>query len=412
LLAFWIAGSAHATSTDQCVPYTIAVPSTVVACGSGMSGTKFLTTTKACPSGTITQSTNYDTSGCVPLTAAPGAVNTVSKCLVTPDACAPVVTTSNCPTGAHWTLLGSKIAHCVQDDFACGWGQRLTHDALGNPSCVAITCPSTQVLQADGQTCGCPAGQVMTGSTCAVPPPTCVAGSTQGAGVSCPAPQSGVRYPITTTTCPGGAYGAPSTTTSYNSSGCTTPAVTCTSSTTVEYGSCSPNIGQMTRFAYTNCPSGAYGSPSYSYSSWDSSGCSAPAPPPPPPPPPCSTSSSSSSASCGAGYTGTQTITTTYLCPSGTSTSTDTSGCGCANGANNYPSCVLPAPPPPPPRLICPQNNTAKFSCTASGAVGSNGRHMETDYTDDGSGNGTCTTRSFQVGTCGYNGGGYWFRDY
>jgi hypothetical protein len=345
LLAFWVAGSAHAGTVSACVPYTIAIPNTVVACGAGMSGTKFKTTTMSCPSGAISQSSDYDTSGCVALPSAPGVVNTISKCLVTPDACAPSVTTSNCPSGSHWTLLGSQIAHCVQDDFACGWGQKLTHDTLGNPSCMAITCPSTQVLQGDGQTCGCPAGQVMTGSTCAVPPPTCVASTSTGSATSCPSPQLGSRYLVTTTTCPGGVYGSPSTSSTYDSSGCYTPTVTCTSSSTVQYanGCPSPQVGQTARLASTTCPSGPYGAPSNSYGPWDYSDCSTPTPPPPTTPP-CTPSSSTTSTSCGTGFSGTQIITFTYLCPStgNYSTSVDRSRCGCGNGGTNYPTCTPP----------------------------------------------------------------------
>jgi hypothetical protein len=291
LLAFWVAGSAHAAAVPACVPYTIAVPATVVACGPGMSGSKFKTTTMSCPSGAISQSTAYDTSGCVALPAAPGVANTVSKCLVTPDACAPLVTTSNCPTGTHWTLLGSRIAHCVQDDFACGWGQRLTHDTLGNPSCVANTCPSGQTLQADGVSCASP-----TPPPPPPPPPTVTCTSGTYADAAACSPGGGVMTRFNTTTCPSGIYGSPSISygpwnTSYCS--CTNggsgwpacgvatppppppsaPIVSCTPSTTSESGTCSPGTGSTSRSVVTSCPAGPYGSPSTAWGSWNTGSC-------------------------------------------------------------------------------------------------------------------------------------------
>lgn len=42
-----------------------------------------------------------------------------------------------CAVGKHWSLAGSGLAHCVAVDPICV-GTILSHDALGNPSCVAI----------------------------------------------------------------------------------------------------------------------------------------------------------------------------------------------------------------------------------------------------------------------------------
>lgn len=345
LLALCMAGSVGAQTTNStCVPYTMPIQSTVTACGSGLIGSKYKTSTKACPSGTLTESTDYDTSGCTAAPPPAGTVNTVSRCKLTPDACAAAPVPQNCANGSHWTLLGSSVAHCVMDDPVCPWGTSLTHDSMGNPSCVQNTCPSNQVLQADGKSCACPSGTGWTGSTCSAP--TCSPSTSTTTG-SCPANMTGTVYYYNYTSCPNGAYGAPAYSSSTDSSGCTAMAATCTASTTQEYGSCGSGMtGNTSRYKYTSCPSGAYGSPSTSYSNWDTSSCQAT----------CTQTSSTAATACGSGYTGTKYITTTQLCPSGTSSSEDTSGCGCTNGGNDYPTCTAPWSPPPPdpqPTVTC-----------------------------------------------------------
>jgi hypothetical protein len=60
---------------------------------------------------------------------------------------------SDCGPGRHWTLQGSGIAHCVNNDPVCsGATPDLVHDWLGNPSCVA------PVVTIDSQSLSCPAG--------------------------------------------------------------------------------------------------------------------------------------------------------------------------------------------------------------------------------------------------------------
>lgn len=317
-------------------------------------GSKYKTLSKVCPSGAVNQSADYDSSGCTAPPSPAGAVNILSRCALTPDACAPSPTAAACPSGTHWVLTGSNIAHCVQDDMACPWGYSLTHDFLGNPSCKQNTCPSNQVLQGDGISCACPTNTVWSGSSCVPAPPSCVAGSRQVGGTTCGSGYSGTMYQTQTTTCPGGPYGSPSVITSgYDTSTCTPLAVTCTPSSYTDSQAC--GTGTQFRSVSTSCPSGSYGSPSTSYGSWNTSGCGCPNGAtnyptcnsfPPPPPPSCAPSSSTSSTSCGTGYTGTKYITTNYLCPSGSSTSVDSSGCGCANGAADYPTCTPIAPPP------------------------------------------------------------------
>ena len=331
-------------------------------------GSKYKTQSKVCPSGAVTQSADYDTSGCVAPPSPAGSVNIVSRCALTPDACAPSPTAAACPTGTHWVLTGSNIAHCVQDDMACPWSYSLKHDFLGNPSCQQNTCPSNQQLQGDGISCACPVNTVWNGSSCVPAPPTCTASSSQVNGTSCAYGYTGTMYQTQTTTCPGGPYGSPSTTTSgYDTSTCTAMTVTCTSSSNTQSASCAPQNGTQWRTVTTSCPSGPYGSPSTGYGSWNTAGCSCAnggsdyptCTPPPPPPPPCSPSSTSSASACGAGYTGTKYYVTNYTCPSGSSSYWDTSSCGCANGGSNYPTCT------PPPPTCTPSSSTTSQACGA-----------------------------------------------
>lgn len=303
LLALGVACIAPATGGTlqpvACVPYTIPVQSTVTACGNGMQGAKYKTTTKSCPSGTITTSTDYDTSGCVAPPQVSGNVNTPTRCALTPDACGASPTAAGCPSGYHWTLAGSNVAHCVSDDPVCGWGTSLKHDSLGNPSCVANTCPSNQVLQADGQSCACQANMVWNGGTCVAALPSCVESSQAVNAAACGTGFTGTTYQVQTTTCPAGPYGTPTTSTSgYDRSNCVAVAPTCSSSSSTESTVCgdpAQYTGAMYRSVTTSCPSGPSGAPSTSYGSWD------------------------------------------------------TTGCGCANGNLGYPNCTLFGGPPPPP---------------------------------------------------------------
>lgn len=307
-------------------------------------GSKYKTSTMTCPSGVITTSKDYDTSGCVTAPSNPGTVlSGATKCALTPDACGSTPSPQNCPAGTHWSLLGSNVAHCVQDDPICSWGTSLKHDSLGNPSCVANTCPSNQVLQSDGVSCACGSGLVWNGSSCAVPPPTCTVSDVVTTSQACTS-GSGTQYYHKSTTCPGGAYGSPSVSYYWDTSSCVAPPpVTCTPSSSTNSAACTSGIGTQYQTVTTSCPSGSYGSPSTSYSPWNTSGCSSP-------PPACTPTTSTTYQACGSGYTGNITITTNYLCPSGSSQSQDTSGCGCSNGAIDYPTCRsgIPTPKPTP----------------------------------------------------------------
>lgn len=295
-VAFTAPAKAGAVSTATCVPYTIPIQSTVTACGNGLMGSKYKTSTKSCPSGAITTSADYDTSGCMTAPPSAGTVNTATRCIVTPDACGTNPVAKGCTSGYHWTLIGTNIAHCVADDPACPWGTSLRHDAIGNPSCIQNTCPSNQVLQGDGISCACPVNTVWNGGSCVPAPPTCVAGAQRVNPAACGTGFSGTMYQIQTTTCPAGPYGSPSTTTSgYDTSTCTALPPSCSAGSWTEGTTCgdpSKYTGSMYRTDTTSCPWGAYGSPSTSYGAWN------------------------------------------------------TSACGCANGALNYPSCLISNPNP------------------------------------------------------------------
>jgi hypothetical protein len=120
-----------------------------------------------------------------------------------------------------------------------------------------------------------------------------------------------------------------------------------------ESRSCSTGYtGTQTRTKTTSCPSGAYGAPTVTYSTWTGT-CTAT----------CTTSETTTSSACGTGYTGTKYTTTKSLCPSGTSSTVDTSGCGCANGATDYPKCTPTDP-------ACTPTSTTTSSACGSGYTG------------------------------------------
>ena len=192
--------AADVRAPSACAPFII--PLAGVPCGPGYTGTAFPLRIKACPSGVITDGNSFDRANCKPngVVLDPNATN----CSVTPTVvgCIQPPTAHGCSAGNHWTLDGSKIAHCVADDPNCPWGTTLKHDGLGNPTCVANTGPSNQVLQADGISCGCEASLVWNGGACVVP-------------IVCPA------QTVVATACQSGYTGNIVTTTTYSGFNCT-----------------------------------------------------------------------------------------------------------------------------------------------------------------------------------------------
>jgi hypothetical protein len=279
-----------------------------------------------------------------------------------PDSCAAAPLAQNCATGSHWTLIGSGIAHCVQDDPVCPWSTSLTHDSQGNPSCEQNTCPANQVLQIDGKSCACPTGTSWNGSTCVTQ--VCTADSS-GFYRACSNGADASEFVIKSVNCPFGPYGPAVSNERVDDADCKAsadpaPAPGCTAGTTYEEANCDTGTGKKWRGLTTYCPGGASGYPSSYYSDWHTESCggtSTPSTPSTPtttdpsptpdPVPACTVTTSTNATSCGTGYTGTKYVTVKQLCPSGTSSSEDTSGCGCANGATDYPTCSpVPAPEP------------------------------------------------------------------
>lgn len=254
------------------------------------------------------------------------------------DSCVGAPTPKGCGPGKHWSTQGSGIAHCVADDPICTGDNYLTHDALGNPSCVAPVYTNgveTRVL-------ACSSGY-------------------QGAGTN-------QQRSLTTNTYTGvTTYGAWATT----YSDCTpTPPPTCANGAS-DYPTCTPptcsnggtNWPTCTPPPPPTCANGASNYPTCTF---------------PPPPtcangasdypictPPVAACSSSdvvvSSTPCGGGQVGGpieqhQTVS----CPGSTVGSYTSGTCStpppptCANGATNYPTCTLAATPPP----TCPDTVT------------------------------------------------------
>lgn len=310
--------SAQGNATSDCKPYSI--PLDPVACGQGYTGVKFPLKVKTCPGGLITIGQSYNTENCkrVGETPNPNATN----CALTPTdiACTSAPSPMGCPAGQHWVTTGSGIAHCVQNDFPCPWGQSLKHDALGNPYCVPNSCPSNQVLQPDGISCACSAGLVWDGASCIA---ACTPSSyTESA--SCSAGFSGTMSRIVTNTCPSGtpSYGA------WNTSSCVPNAVSCPADDYVPTACLS---GSGTAYAvYTYVGSSCV----RTYAGRDDSGCSSGSTCP---------ADTSFSSSCGPGFSGQQVTTTSYSGASCTpSTYTDTSACvPQGGGGGGSPTCTV-----------------------------------------------------------------------
>ena len=64
----------------------------------------------------------------------------LDECKINPILCQSKPIPSDCPAGRHWSLQGSGIAHCVNNDPLCDDGT-VSHDALGNPLACVPTPP-------------------------------------------------------------------------------------------------------------------------------------------------------------------------------------------------------------------------------------------------------------------------------
>ena len=325
------------TKSATCTP---SVVNNYVPCDAGYSGKKYTTTTVTCPvewpSGVVTTTPTFNTSQCVKATTPPPLDRT---CELTPAACAPQPNSPGCPAGKHWTLTGSTVAHCVNDDMPCPSGASLIHDSVGNPSCKLMTCPTNQIVV--GSTCGCPPGAILEDvfNRCIAIPPACTPSVVRNS-YACDAGFTGIKFGVTTTTCPGN-----TTTFSFDTSGCT-PISTCTpriingSDVACDSG----YTGAKHLVTTTTCPDNV------TSSYWDTSACvPVVTPPVVVTPPPTCPANTTTTESCPTGYTGSMTITTTYSGSTcAVNTNTDTSRCerrapatSCPNGASNWPDCKI-----------------------------------------------------------------------
>jgi hypothetical protein len=282
----------YAQTANLCQPYSIPIGAPI-ACGDGYVGYKFAMKTKTCPDGRVTEGQSFNTDGCRRISDIkdPNALN----CNITPNALGCVSTPSmkGCDAGKHWTTQGSGIAHCVQDDYNCPWGQQLKRDSLGNPSCQPIICPSNQVLQGDGVTCGCSAGMGWNGASCV---PLCT-DTTQQETASCTGGQTGTMTRDVLVKCDG--QRIPS---AWNTSTCVAPPVVCPQPLN-QTRSC--QTGYSGTYTFTTNYSGPLCTPSHNDDS--ASQCQVI-----PPQPITCPNPNVSSFECGGGYTGAVINTVSY----------------------------------------------------------------------------------------------------
>ncbi|MDO8728634.1 MAG: hypothetical protein Q7K26_01935 [bacterium] len=344
LLMLGLSSHVPASAAGNQVTCTPSTTNNYVACDAGYTGQKFTVTTKTCPdgwpNGIITTTSTYDTSHC--LRSAPPQ-NGDRTCELTPGACSPMPASPGCPLNQHWVLTGSTVAHCVNNDPSCGWGTSLVHDGMGNPSCLANTCPSNKVLQGDGISCACPSGTAWNGSSCVALPPPCTPSSVNGGDVACGAGFTGNKHGVTTNSCPGNVL-----TFAWDTSSCVPIVVPPPCTPSIVNGSnvtCGAGFTGTKFLVTTNaCPGNIISSV------WNTSSCV-----PIAPPPACTPSIvNGSNVVCDPGFIGFKHGVTTTSCPGSVVTFVwDTSACTpfvappvCANGATNYPTCTPICAPP------------------------------------------------------------------
>lgn len=278
-----------------------------------------------------------------------------NNCTASPDSCVTQPIAHACPTGYHWTTAGSNKAHCVQDDPACPVGQSVTHDYLGNPSC--ITCATSTT-----ESGSCQAGY--TGLAYRTKTVDSCAGTTSYSGwdySSCSA-SCGTSSSTQSGSCPSGYTGTAYRSQTVNS---------CNGSTTYgawDYSSCNASCGTSTSTESGSCQSGYTGTAyrdktvdscagTTSYGAWDYSSCS-PTSGSGGVSPPCGSSTTTESGACQTGYTGSASrAVTTNTCTSTTS-----------YGAWDYSGCTS-----------CTSTNTTETSACSSGYNGTQTRSVTTN---------------------------------
>lgn len=248
------------------------------------------------------------------------------------NTCAHRVLSIASPSSSSSSTTGGSGTSCTPSSYQ--------NAATSCPTGYTGTMYSTTYVTCPNGPTGAPAtaiGGTNTSGCTPIPPPTvtCTPSAIKDPAESCPPGYSGYQYTTTTTTCPGGSYGVPKTTTSaYDTSSCVKDAapVTCTpSSTTNSPVACGPDFtGTMYSTTSISCPNGSYGAP-VTTTSVNTSGCT----PIAPATVTCTASTTKNPAvACGSNQTGTKYTTTTVSCPTGsygvplTSTSAyNTSGC-------------------------------------------------------------------------------------
>lgn len=169
------------------------------------------------------------------------------------------VDTSSCPVN---DCTGSPNPGTQKIIGSCPSGATGSVTQTCSLSCTGKTYSQVSCSANDYSSCDCgPNATFNTGTQSCVPKPaTCVASSTQNPAIACGAGYSGgTKYTTTTTSCPGGSYGAPVITTSgYNLGSCATCPAATTSSFTPTCASnenAVANSGQM-QTSYS-CDSGS-----------------------------------------------------------------------------------------------------------------------------------------------------------
>jgi hypothetical protein len=407
----------------QCIPGTTQTADSAVACGTGMTGTKFTTTTRTTtcvgnrPS-VSTSTSDYNTAACttrppivnncntgvangtaVSCTSAglPGQVGTAYALVYTAHRLRFVCTTVAAPgydTSGCTPACTPSSTQQANPPVACGTGMTGTKFTT---TTTTVSCPSnlSSVSTSDYNTSAC--------ATPTPPPipatPNCIPGTTQTAdsAVACGTGMTGTKFTTTTrtTTCVGNRPSVSTSTSDYNTAACTTrPPIVNNCNTGVANGtavSCTSaglpgQVGTAYALVYTAhrlrfvCTTVA--APGY-----DTSGCT-------PACTPSSTQQANPPVACGTGMTGTKftTTTTTVSCPSNLS-SVSTSD-------YNTSACATPTPPPIPATPNCntgSANGTA-LSCTSAGLAGQVGTAFTLVYTAHNTG-AVCTT----VAAPGYN---------
>jgi hypothetical protein len=405
-----VAGRRYTPPISDCITYSRPTPGTETACVGQPTRLRWKLTTKHCPSGLVTNSTDYDTSAC-------GLPNTTPSCdnqgttTNQDSSCTAAGAAPGCPSGQEWRIV-------KPGDLAPGF-------AVGTAHCVvpASVLPLCNSGGANGAMLSCallypsrPFGVAFTriyntynGSSNCIPTPTsgynsncfaqCIPGTTQTAdsAVACGTGMTGTKFTTTTrtTTCVGNRPSVSTSTSDYNTAACTTrPPIVNNCNTGVANGtavSCTSaglpgQVGTAYALVYTAhrlrfvCTTVA--APGY-----DTSGCT-------PACTPSSTQQANPPVACGTGMTGTKftTTTTTVSCPSNLS-SVSTSD-------YNTSACATPTPPPIPATPNCntgSANGTA-LSCTSAGLAGQVGTAFTLVYTAHNTG-AVCTT----VAAPGYN---------